>query len=396
MIKSFRVRLIMNNKQRTKLFSFAGAARYAYNWALEEEQKEYENSKKFLSDSELRKRFTQYKKLDNNSWLKNISNNVTKQAIKDACDAYKKFLKHQSRFPRFKSKKRSTPSFYQDPIKIKFTSTHVKLEKISNSTRKNRKVLNYIRLAERDRIPTDVKYFNPRITYDGLNWWISVSIEYPDSDNKPYGESVGIDLGIKNLAICSDNNVYHNINKSKQVKSIKKKKRRLQRRISRKYEKNKIKIKGGVLRYYKTKNVIKNEKLLLKMNHRLTNIRKNYLHQVTSKIIKREPSFICLEDLNVSGMLKNKHLSKAIQEECFYEFRRQIEYKSKERNIIVIFAPRFYPSSKLCSCCGYVKKDLKLSDRIYRCPKCGNIIDRDLQAAINLRNYGEQQLQNFT
>lgn len=386
----------MNNKQRTKLFSFAGAARYAYNWALEEEQKEYENSKKFLSDSELRKRFTQYKKLDNNSWLKNISNNVTKQAIKDACDAYKKFLKHQSRFPRFKSKKRSTPSFYQDPIKIKFTSTHVKLEKISNSTRKNRKVLNYIRLAERDRIPTDVKYFNPRITYDGLNWWISVSIEYPDSDNKPYGESVGIDLGIKNLAICSDNNVYHNINKSKQVKSIKKKKRRLQRRISRKYEKNKIKIKGGVFRYYKTKNVIKNEKLLLKMNHRLTNIRKNYLHQVTSKIIKREPSFICLEDLNVNGMLKNKHLSKAIQEECFYEFRRQIEYKSKERNIIVIFAPRFYPSSKLCSCCGYVKKDLKLSDRIYRCPKCGNIINRDLQAAINLRNYGEQQLQNFT
>jgi putative transposase len=396
MIKSFRIKLITNNKQRTKLFLFAGAARYAYNWALEEEQKEYKNSKKFLSDSELRKRFTQHKKLNNNFWLRNISNDVMKQAIKDACNAYKNFFKHQSRFPRFKSKKRSTPSFYQDPIKIKFTSTHVKLEKISDSKRKNRRVLNYIRLAERDRIPTGVKYFNPRITYDGLNWWISVSIEYHDSDNKPCGESIGIDLGIKNLAICSDNNTYHNINKSKQVKSIEKKKRRLQRRISRKYDKNKIQIKGGVFRYYKTKNIIKDEKLLLKMNHRLTNIRKNYLHQVTSEIIKREPSFICLENLNVSGMLKNKHLSKAIQEECFYEFRRQIEYKSKERNIIVIFAPMFYPSSKLCSCCGYIKKDLKLSNRIYRCPKCGNVIDRDLQAAINLRNYGEQQLQNLT
>ena len=394
MIKSFRVRLITNNKQGTKLFSFAGAARYAYNWALEEEHKEYKNSKKFLSDYELRRRFTQHKKLGNNSWLRSISNNVMKQAIKDACNAYKNFFKHQSRFPRFKSKKRSTPSFYQDPIKIKFTSTHVKLEKISDSIRKNRRVLNYIRLAERDRIPIGVKYLNPRITYDGLSWWISVSIEYPDSVNKPIGEPTGIDLGIKNLAICSDNITYQNINKSRRVKSIEKKKRRLQRKISRKYEKNKIK--GGEYRYYKTKNVIKDEKLLLKINHRLTNIRKNYLHQVTSEIVKREPSFICLEDLNVSGMLKNKHLSKSIQEECFYEFRRQIEYKSRERNIIVIFASKFYPSSKLCSCCGYVKRDLKLSDRIYRCPKCGNVIDRDLQAAINLRNYGEQQLQSIT
>lgn len=396
MIKSFKVKLIPNNKQRTKLFSFACAARYAYNWALEEEQKEYKSSKKFLSDSELRKRFTQYKKLEDNSWLRNISNNVTKQAIKDAGNAYKKFFKHLSRPPRFKSKKCSTPSFYQDTAKIKFTSTHVKLEKISDDMRKTRKILNYIRLAERNRIPTDAKYFNPRITYDGLDWWISVSIEYPNSNNKPCGEFVGIDLGIKNFAICSDNNTYKNINKSKTVKDIEKKKRRLQRKISRKYEKNKIKMKGGVSRYYKTKNVIKDEKLLLKINRRLTNIRKNYLHQVTSEIVKREPSFICLENLSVSRMLKNKHLSKAIQEECFYEFRRQIEYKSKDRNITVIFAPRFYPSSKLCSYCGYVKSDLKLSDRIYRCPKCGNVINRDLQAAINLRNYGEQQLQNLT
>ena len=143
--------------------------------------------------------------------------------------------------------------------------------------------------------------------------------------------------------------------------------------------------------YCKTNNVIKKENKLLKLNHRLTNIRHNHLHKTTSEIIKREPSFICIEDLNVKGMMKNKHLSKAIQEQCFYEFRRQIEYKSAWNNILVIIADRFFPSSKLCSCCGSIKKDLKLSDRIYKC-ECGNVIDRDFQAALNLKRYGENVL----
>ena len=188
------------------------------------------------------------------------------------------------------------------------------------------------------------------------------------------------------MAICSDNNKYKNINKTQKVKKLEKRKRRLQRSISRRYEKNK---KGGS--YCKTSNIIKREKELLKLNHRLANIRQNYLHQTTSGIIKREPSFICIEDLNVSGMMKNKHLSKAVQQQGFYEFRRQIEYKSVWNNIPVIIADRFFPSSKLCSCCGSIKKDLKLSDRIYRC-ECGNIIDRDFQAALNLRQYGENVL----
>ena len=145
--------------------------------------------------------------------------------------------------------------------------------------------------------------------------------------------------------------------------------------------------------YCKTNNVIKKEKLLLKTTHRLTNIRQNYLHQITSEIVKREPSFICLEDLNVNGMMKNKHLSKAVQEQCFYEFRRQIEYKAAWNNILVIVADRFFPSSKLCSSCGVVKKDLKLSDRIYKC-ECGNVIDRDYQAALNLKIYGENVLKS--
>ena len=382
--------LIPNNKQKTKLFKYANIARFAYNWALEQEQKNYKSGGKFLSDVDLRKEFTKMKQTQEYKWLNDVSNNVAKQAIKDACDAYKRFFEGLVRFPKFKSRKKSTPSFYQDSLKIKFSETHVKVEGFAISKKKNKQNLNWIRLAEHGRIPTDCKYSNPRIKFDGLNWWITVGIEYPDSVVASENEGVGIDLGIKDLAICSDGNKYKNINKSNEVKKLEKKKRRLQRSISRSYEKNK---KGK--EYCKTNNVIKKEKLLLKLYHRLTNIRQNYLHQTTSEIVKREPSFICIEDLNVSGMMKNRHLSKAVQEQCFYEFRRQIEYKSVWNNIPVIIADRFFPSSKLCSCCGTIKKDLKLSDRIYKC-ECGNVIDRDYQAALNLKRYGENVLQSVT
>ena len=227
---------------------------------------------------------------------------------------------------------------------------------------------------------------NPRFTFDGLHWWVSVSIETNDNLDIPTREGAGIDLGLKDLAICSDGNTYKNINKTNKVKKIEKRKRRLQRSISRKYNMNK---EGE--RYKKTSNIVKREKELLKVSKRLTNIRQNHLHQTTSDIIKRKPSFICIEDLNVSGMMKNKHLSKAIQQQGFYEFRRQIQYKSEWNNITVILADRFFPSSKLCSCCGVIKKDLKLSDRIYQC-ECGNIIDRDFQASLNLKRYGENVL----
>ena len=186
------------------------------------------------------------------------------------------------------------------------------------------------------------------------------------------------------MAICSDKNTYKNINKTKTVKKLEKRKRRLQRSVSRKYEQNK---KGGS--YCKTSNIVKNERLLLKVNHRLTDIRKNYLNQTTSEIVNRKPRFICIEDLNVSGMMKNSHLSKAVQNQGFFEFRKQLEYKCKDKGIQLIVADRFYPSSKLCSCCGAIKEDLKLSDRVYRCD-CGNIIDRDFQASLNLEAYGEK------
>ena len=335
----------------------------------------------------MRKEFTQLKKQEDYKWLTKISNNVTKQAIKDACNSYKRFFKGQSKYPKFKSKKRSKPSFYQDNVKIQFTDTHVKIEGFATSRKKNKQKLNWIKLCEKGRIPTNCKYMNPRFTYDRLHWWVSVSIETENNTNIPPNDNgVGIDLGLKDLAICSDGNTYKNINKTNKVKKIEKRKRRLQRSISRRYEKSK---KGKI--YCKTSNIVKREKELLKVIKRLTNIRRNHLHQITSEIVKRKPSFICIEDLNVSGMMKNKHLSKAIQQQGFYEFRRQTEYKAKWNNISVILADRFFPSSKLCSCCGEIKKDLKLSDRIYRCD-CGNVIDRDYQASLNLKQYGENVL----
>ena len=386
MIKSIKVRLHPNNKQLTKLFQYADCARFAYNWTINREQENYKQGNKFLSDNELRREFTQLKN-QQHSWLKQVSNNVTKQAIKDACTTYKRFFRGQCRYPKFKSKKHSKPSFYQDTSKIQFTDTHVKVEGFSMNNRRNKQRLNWIRLCEKGRIPTDCKYMNPRFTYDGLYWYVSVSIEMDDISRVTTNDGVGIDLGIKDLAICSDGNNYLNINKTQRVKKLEKRKHVLQRSISRRYESNK---KGNS--YCKTSNIVKREKELLKLTKRLTNIRRNHLHQTTSDIIKRKPSFICIEDLNVSGMMKNKHLSKSIQQQGFYEFRRQIEYKSDWNHILVIIADRYFPSSKLCSCCGEIKKDLKLSDRIYQCD-CGNIIDRDYQASLNLKKYGEAVLQ---
>lgn len=381
MIKTLKVKLKPNNKQQTKMLQFAGAKRFAYNWTLAKEQENYKNCGKFISDCELRKEFTQLKKQEEYKWLYSISNNVTKQAIKDACLAYKRFFKGQSAFPKLKSKKHDTPSFYVDNIKIKFTNTHVKLENIAISKKKNKARLNWIKLAEKNKIPTNCKYINPRVVYDGLNWFICVGVEYNKNTKISLNDGIGIDLGLKDLAICSNELTYKNINKTQKIKKLEKSKRRLQRKISKKYLINK---KG--VSYHKTCNIIKSKRKLLKINKRLTNIRDNYLHQTTSDIIKRKPSFITIEDLNVNEMMKNKYLSEAVQQQKFYEFHRQLEYKCKWNNIELRIVDRFYASSKICSCCGAIKKDLKLSDRTYICPECGCTIDRDYNASLNLRD----------
>ena len=388
MIKTVKVMLVPNNKQKSKMFQYANANRYIYNWTLEQQKLNHENGGKFISDGDLRKKLTQLKKTEEYSWLNNISNNVTKQSVKDGCDSYKRFFKGLSQFPKFKSKKRTRPSFYQGNDKIKFTNTHVKFEGFASSKKKNKQKLNWVRLAEHARIPTDCKYYNPRVTFDGTNWWISVGIDYEDSINTPTNDGVGIDLGIKDLAICSDGNTYKNINKTSKLKKLNKKKRRLQKQVSRKYEMNK---KGGNC-YCKTNNIKKLEHKLLKLNHRISNIRNNYQHQVTSEIIKREPSFIALEDLNIKGMMKNKHLSKAIQEQGLYDFKCKLSYKAEWNNIKIVDVPRFFPSSKTCSHCGSYKGDLKLSDRTYKCESCGMELDRDYNASLNLKQYGESTL----
>ena len=384
MLKTVRVMLIPNKKQQTRLFQFAGSARFAYNWALSEEKRNHDECGKFMNDYELRKRFTLYKQEPQNRWLYTISNNVCKQAIKDAVKAYGKFFKGLAGHPKYKSRKRSEPKFYVDPVMIKFTATHVKLENIAQSRKKNRQTVNWFRLAEHDRIPIGKKYLNPRISFDGLNWFLTVGIEAEAQEITSSNDGIGIDLGVKDLAICSSGHVYKNINKTSRVRRLKKKQRRLQRKISRKYEKNK---KGG--RYQKTRNIIKSEKQLLRLTHKLTDIRTNYIQQVTTEIIKREPSFIVMEDLNVKGMMKNKHLAKAVQEQKLAEFYRIMSYKCEWHGIKFITVDRFYPSSKLCSVCGHKKQDLKLSDRTYICEKCGTVIDRDLNASINLYKYGQ-------
>lgn len=379
MFKSFKVMLRPNNKQRTKMFQCFGVSRFAYNWALGRQQENHKNGGKFISAFDLKKEFTQLKKLPEYRWLNNYSSVIPAIAIMDACASYINFFKGNSDFPKFKSKKKSKPSFYVLGDGIEFTDTHVKLMKLSNSMRKNRRKLNWVRLAEVGRVPTNCKYSNPRVTFDGINFWLSVSIEVEDATGLPTNEGIGIDLGVKDLAICSDGNIYRNINKTKEIKRLEKKKKRLQRKLSKKYTLNK---------YEKTKNTVKLEKELLRLNHKLTNIRHNYIHQVTSEIVSRKPMFISLEDLNISGMMKNRHLAKAIQEQSFYNFKAILSYKAKSQNIQIIEVPRFYPSSKTCSVCGTVKSDLKLSDRVFICSECGNKMDRDLNASINLKNYG--------
>lgn len=382
MIKTYKVMLLPNNKQMTKMFAYANVSRYAYNWVIEQENKSYQENKTFVQDGELRKLFTQYKKQKENEWLYRVSNEVTKQAIKDACSSYIKFFKGKSEYPRFKSKRKSKPSFFQDSCKIKVTETQIKVEGFTQSKKSNKQKINWIRLAERNRIPTGVKYYNPRFTFDGINWWVTVGVEEELEEKNPSNEGIGIDLGIKDLAICSDEIVYSNINKAKKLIQLDKKTKRIQRSISRSYENNK---EGG--KYRKTKNIKKKQIKFLRLNHKVSNIRHNFIHQMTSEIIRREPSFIVIEDLNVKGMMKNKHLSKAIQVQCFREIHRQLEYKCEWNNIRLVIADRFYPSSKKCCKCGNIKHNLKLSNRIYRCDVCGNIIDRDYQASVNLRNY---------
>lgn len=369
MILARKVRIYPTDIQTQKLWQSVGTARFIYNWTLARQEENYKNGGKFISDNELRKEITQLKKLEQYQWLNEVSNNVAKQAVKDACDAYKRFFKGLADKPRFKSRRKNKPSFYNDNLKLKVKDTAVLIEKIGWVT------------VKKNSIPMNCKYTNPRISFDGKYWFIAVGVEKEQPIVELTTESVGIDVGVKDLAICSNGMTFKNINKTRVIKQLEKRLRRLQRRVSCKYLKNK---EGS--KFVKTCNIIKLEKEIRLLHRRLANIRNNYIHQTTTTIVKTKPCRIVMETLNIKGMMSNKHLSKAIAKQCLYEFKRQMQYKSAFYGIEFIEADKWFPSSKLCSCCGNIKKDLKLSDRVYKC-ECGNVMDRDFQASINLSRY---------
>ena len=375
MLKAYKYRIYPNSEQRIQIAKTFGCCRFVYNQTLAYRKEIYEKEKKSVSKTDCNNYCNRELKKDY-EWLKEIDKFALTNAIYNMDVAYQKFFKEHAGYPKFKSKhdnyKSYTTNFTNGNIAVDFETGKIKLPKLKAvKARLHREYSGQIKSATVSQVSSG-KYY------------VSILVETEHKELAHTNHNIGIDLGIKDLAICSDGNTYKNINKSQVVKKLEKCRRRLQRRVSRKYKKNK---KG--VSYCKTKNVIKNEKLLLKVNHRLTNIRKNYLNQTTSEIVNRKPRFICIEDLNVSGMMKNRHLSKAVQNQGFFEFRKQLEYKCNNNGIQLIVADRFYPSSKLCSCCGNIKKDLKLSDRIYKC-ECGNVINRDFQASLNLKAYGEK------
>lgn len=365
MILAKKVRLKPTPEQEKQLWKSAGTARWAYNWTLARQEEKYQNGGKFLSDGTLRKELTQLKQLDEYAWLYGVSNNVTKQAVKDACEAYKKFFKKLAGKPRFKSRKHSKPSFYNDTEKLKVKRNKVLIEKVG-----------WISISE--QLPIDAKYTNPRVSFDRKYWYLSVGIEQETEQPALTDEVIGIDVGVKELAVCSNGMVFKNINKSKAVKQAEKRLRRLQRKVSRKYEMNK---EGNC--FVKTCNIVKVEKQIGLLYRRLTNIRTNHIHQATSAIVKTKPSSVVMEALNIKGMMKNKHVSKAIAQQKLYDFKVKLLYKCCKYGISFIEAGKWYPSSKTCSSCGQIKVNLKLSERTFRC-ECGLKIDRDLNAAINL------------
>lgn len=369
MLLGKKVRLSPTKEQEQKLWQSVGTARFIYNWTLARQEENYKNGGKFISDNDLRKELTILKKTEL-YWLNEVSNNVAKQAVKDGCEAYKKFFKGLADRPRFKSRRNSKPSFYNDTSKLKVKENSVLIEKVA-----------WVNI-KRDSIPTDCKYTNPRISFDGKYWFISIGIEKEQPVVELTNESIGIDVGIKALAICSNGMTFKNINKTGVVNKLEKKLRRLQRRVSRKYLKNK---EGS--KFVKTSNIIKIEKQIKLLHRQLANIKSNHNHQATNKIVKTKPSRVVMETLNIKGMMKNKHLSKSIAKQCLYEFKRQMQYKCEFNGIKFVEADKWYPSSKTCSECGHKKQKLSLSERTYICEECGCVIDRDYNASINLSRY---------
>lgn len=370
-MKTYKVKLKLNNKQKTRLFKNASVSRFAYNLTLEIQEENYKRGNKFLSDNEVRKIITKRKQNDL-VWLYDYNCDIVKQAVKDACKAYKMFFNKKAKKPKFKSAKLTKPSFYVDGWKLKIENGYVKIPLCTK-----------IKLYEKDYIPEGLNHQNPRITFDGIDWWLSVGLPIEIEQYELTDEIIGIDLGLKELAICSNGMVFHSVAKSNEYQKVNKSLKQKQRQISRKYEMNK---QSG--KFIRTKNINKLERRIQKKRIKLDNIKKDYFHKSSTALVRTKPKAIVLEDLNVAGMRKNKHLSHSLQETSISTFKQMLISKAESHGIEVVLADRFYPSSQICSHCGS-RRSIKLSERTYKCPICGLEIDRDLNASINLKHYRE-------
>ena len=380
MLKSFKTEINPSKEQIAKINKTIGTCRYIYNFYLAHNKELYDKGDKFKSG----KSFSVWlnnEYLPNNPdklWIKEVSSKAVKKSIENGCTAFMRFFKHQSNYPKFKKKDKSD-------VKMYFVRRDAKSTIQCERHRIKIPTLGWVRLKEKGYIPTTKDGYiikSGTISKKAGRYYVSVLVELPEPNitNNNINIGIGIDLGIKDLAIVSDGSVYQNINKSKKVKKLEKRLRREQRQLSRKYEFRKKK--GGATA---TASANIQKLKVQKLYHRLDNIRTDYINKTIAEIVKTKPSYITIEDLNVSGMMKNKHLSKAVASQKFYEFRTKLKVKCDANGIELRIVDRWYPSSKLCHCCGAIKKDLKLSDRIYKCD-CGYIEDRDFNASLNLRD----------
>lgn len=383
LIKSYKTEINPTPEQKQIINRTIGTCRYVYNFYLAHNKEVYEKEKKFISGMDFSK-WLNNEFIPNNPdycWMKEVSSKSVKQSVMNAEKAFKRFFKRQSGFPSFKKKNRSD-------VKMYFVKTDAK--SIIQCQRHRIKIptLGWIRIKEKGYIPTTksgIIIKSGSVSYKAGRYYISVLVDMPTSKKEQlYDFGVGIDLGVKEFAVLSNGVIYKNINKTAEIRKLEKQLKREQRCLSRKYEglkkrsKNK---KGDATRQNIQKQVLKVQKL----HQRIDNIRTDYINKCVSGIVKTKPSYITIEDLNVSGMMKNRHLSKAVAQQKFYAFRIKLEAKCREHGIELRIADRWYPSSKICHECGRIKKDLNLSDREYIC-NCGYRADRDYNASLNLRD----------
>lgn len=345
------------------------------------QEENFKNGGKFIHEFGMNYMLAPLKNQDGYEWLKEVSNTSLKRVCRDLDKAYRLFFEKKHGHPRFKTKKNLKPTYPICCENFLVQGNYMRVQKVG-----------MIKYKSDYKFPNGkgYKFIDVRLHKEIDKYYITFCLEHESQVKELTDKPMGIDLGVKELAVVAfgdEQYVYHNINKSKKIIDLKRKIKHIQRSISRKYRVSKERT-GA---WTKTNNIIKLEKQYSKLNKKIVDIRKNYMNHVTRELVNMLPSKIIMEHLNVNGMLKNKYLSGAVREQAFYEFKTMMERKSIDYGITFMQVPRFFPSSKMCSCCGEVKHDLKLSDRTYRCPHCGLIIDRDYNAALNLSKYTNQQ-----